>query len=76
MIEICPKHLGGCEGGLTETDYEVGFCTQCGLPLPKEFLQYGETAQTRNRDISKDSVLRGNPGTYRTGESTYEHDNS
>lgn len=31
-MNLCPS----CKGGLTETDTEAGYCTQCGYPLSRK----------------------------------------
>ncbi len=55
MIDICLKSEGGCEGGLTESDYEAGFCTQCGRILRE--ISYGDNpelvlAKLQNRAVN------------------------
>lgn len=34
----CGDRQRGCGAELSETDFQVGFCTQCGFPLIPEIL--------------------------------------
>ena len=42
--EYCP----GCEASVTETDYEAGWCTQCG---------FGLITENGNDDAEKEEIL-------------------
>lgn len=49
-MTYCDEHEGGCGASLTATDYEAGFCTQCGKEI--------RTMTTTFAKIKRDGYFR------------------